>query len=117
MEINIDDVWSMLKDICSLEESSREENLVYCAIAQCEFAGILKEKFSEKAIIGCGLLAYYYYCLLGEEERRSDIAFEAGDVSVKLDAKRTEVSELKKLAYEYARDDIKREIDFTFKAV
>lgn len=117
MKINIDDVWSMLKDICSLEESAKDENIIYCAIALNEFSAILKEKFSEKAVIACGLLAYYYYCLLGGQENIGDVAFEAGDVSVKLDSSKTNVADLKKLAYEYARDDIKRDIDFTFKAV
>ena len=117
MSIDIDDVWSMLKDICRLEESEKEENLIYCAVALNEFSAILKERFSERAVIGCGLLAYYYYCLLGGENNIGDVAFEAGDVSVKLDSAKTNVAQLKTLAYEYARDDINRDMHFTFKAV
>ena len=117
MEIQIDDVWSMLSSICKLEESQKNENLIYCALAVNEFSGILKEKFSERAVIGCGLLAFYYYCLMVEQENLNDVSFEAGDVSVKYNARKTDVEYLRKLAYEYARDDIERDLDFTFKAV
>lgn len=117
MSIDIDDVWSVLKDICVLEESEKNENLIYCAVALNEFSAILKENFSDRAVIGCGLLAFYYYCLLGGQNKIGDVAFEAGDVSVKLDSSKTMPADLKKLAYEYARDDIKRDMDFTFKAV
>lgn len=117
MSIDIDDVWSMLKDICRLDENQKEENIIYCAIALEEFSAILKERFSERAVIGCGLLAYYYYCLLGEQENIGDVAFEAGDVSVKLDSSKINIPDLKKLAYEYASDDIKYDMDFTFRAV
>ena len=115
--MNIDDVWSMLCSICKFEENQKEENIVYCAIALNEFSAILKPRPSERAVIACGLLAYYYYRLLGGQESTGDIAFEAGDVSVKLDGDKTDTEDLRKLAYKYASDDIEREIDFSFKAV
>ena len=117
MSIDIDDVWSMLKDICKFDENQKDDNLIYCAVALEELSVKLKERFSERAVIACGLLAYYYYCLLGEQENIGDVAFEAGDVSVKLDSSKTNIADLKKLAYEYASDDIKHDMDFTFRAV
>ena len=117
MEIQIDDVWSILREICSLDDSQKDENIVYCAYAQYEFSAILKEKFSDRAILACAILAFYYYCLMGEQENLNDVSFEAGDVSVKYNARKTDVEYLRKLAYEYARDDIERDMEFTFRAV
>lgn len=116
MSIRIEDVWDIFMQLCKLEESQRSENIIYCGIAAAEFEGRLTDNPSEKAAVAAAILAVYYYCLLNDIAEPGDIAFEAGDVSVKYSAS-DDIQGLRKLAYEYAAQDLSADSDFSFKAV
>lgn len=116
MSISIEDVWDAFEQMCKLDQSQKQDNIVYCGIAVSEFEGQVVEDPSEKAIVAAAILAVYYYCLLNDITDSGDISFEAGDVSVKYTPS-GDIEKLRKLAYEFAAQDLVTGSDFSFKAV